>query len=504
MTAASFLTTVPSLAGHTLYSAGHRVLHTQLANVVVGPIFFNVKAYVAVGDGVADDTAAIQSAIDDAWAAPGGTVYFPVGVYRITAALTTPTNTAGAIRFLGAGRPRTGTGGWSFDPAAAQGATIRQASTTASVFKATLSSGNYRQSYTIENLAIEGNVATGTTGHGLHFQAVGATTAIIVCLRDVSVAGCKENGIFLDGDVFENQFYNVRAVQCGGAGLKAAANAGGLPGETRLYGCTFSENDIGIDLGGGGGFSLHGVSASYNVNEGLKATSVLLRVYELVLEVNGTASGNQATITTCNVTILNGLIVNVKSGSTGNGFSFVGCFAAIITGYVANSSVGGAGYNDFRFDDATSRCIVESYIPDDGTDRYSLGAFGGHAIRRGNSWQTGQSHAQQVFTPTQFADVTIDAVHYDSALIRVTVAAGFNTIKAPTMYGTTTYHQGQRLTLHAWNDTAGACTMGFEALFHLAGAFTNPAAGKTRTITFEWDATRQIWVEMSRAAADIT
>ena len=57
---------------------------------------YNVKAYGAVGDYSADDTAAIQAAIDaaatapgaPAWATAGGVVFFPAGTYRITSPLT--------------------------------------------------------------------------------------------------------------------------------------------------------------------------------------------------------------------------------------------------------------------------------------------------------------------------------------------------------------------------------------------------------------------------------
>ncbi len=63
--------------------------------------YLNVKdaAYGAVGDNTNDDTAEIQAAIDAASAAGGGTVWFPKGDYKISAALTVPSK----VHLRGAG-----------------------------------------------------------------------------------------------------------------------------------------------------------------------------------------------------------------------------------------------------------------------------------------------------------------------------------------------------------------------------------------------------------------
>lgn len=60
---------------------------------------FNVKAYGAKGDGSADDTSAIQSAINAA-SSGGGRVYLPPGTYLISSSLTITSN---CVSLIGAG-----------------------------------------------------------------------------------------------------------------------------------------------------------------------------------------------------------------------------------------------------------------------------------------------------------------------------------------------------------------------------------------------------------------
>ncbi|MCP5006511.1 MAG: hypothetical protein GY941_21615 [Planctomycetes bacterium] len=71
---------------------------TTMATLQGMPVF-NVKntTYGATGDGITDDTAAIQAAIDAAESAGGGTVFFPAGTYMV-AKSTTGTNDSWGIK----------------------------------------------------------------------------------------------------------------------------------------------------------------------------------------------------------------------------------------------------------------------------------------------------------------------------------------------------------------------------------------------------------------------
>jgi hypothetical protein len=66
-------------------------------------IHYDVKAFEAVGDGLTDDTAKIQLAIDTAKNNGGGIVFFPTGIYLISTTLMLEVGTT-SILFKGAGR----------------------------------------------------------------------------------------------------------------------------------------------------------------------------------------------------------------------------------------------------------------------------------------------------------------------------------------------------------------------------------------------------------------
>jgi len=66
----------------------------------------SVKDRGAVGDGVVDDTAAIQAAIDSVFNAGGGTVYIPAGTYLVTSLVKNWTG-AVSVRLVGAGKRAT-------------------------------------------------------------------------------------------------------------------------------------------------------------------------------------------------------------------------------------------------------------------------------------------------------------------------------------------------------------------------------------------------------------
>lgn len=453
-----------------------------------------------VPDGSTDNTAALNAAIAAAVAAsgPGTTLLLPPGEIRYGTPLTFP-DQACTLKIVGSGRPRSFTGGIGHDPNYVCGTQLTYTGNSGDAFGWTITGAGKRVYLTLENLTILGNSA-GSSGHGIHLTAAGTLIAFLVCYRDVTVMGCKQHNIFHDGDVFECQLYNVRSNLAGDCGFKAAANGGGLPGETRFYGGTFnSAGNRGIHLEGGGAFSLHGVTCTTNGNEGLYVYGVNISAFELQMEANSQNSlaGDQATIATV-MAVIHGCSLGVRAGATGKGLKFVGSFAPQVHGLVTNSAVSGAGYYDIYFDDACRVGTVTSYVSSDSVNRIYLGALGGHVVHSGQQWFTGQSRGQIAYAVTNTTTTAPDARKADSFQ--------FNTTSATLNIGSPSrnlgYHEGQQITITVYNNSGGALTVNWGADYQMT-AFAPPANNKRKTILFEWQGAILKWLQAGAASGDL-
>lgn len=117
--------------------------------------------------------------------------------------------------------------------------------------------------------------------------------------------------------------------------------------------------------------------------------------------------------------------------------------------------------------------------------------------------------------PARMADIesllrsmtTVTALPYSATIATDASVQTYCTIVATdtnafTISNPTNAVTGRQLTYDIKNSSGGSQgTITWDTLFKLAGAFTNAANTKRRTITFRYDGTN--WVEQNRAPADI-
>lgn len=237
---------------------------TNIWNRVQGTVF-NVKDYQAKGDGVTDDTVAIQAAIIAAQNV-GGTVYFPIGQYLVSNTLTITT----AIHLEGAG-------GWGVGDAS--GARIfAKSAMNANLVAFAPPAGTAIVGAVIRNLVFDMRNTLQTSGSC--FEALGA----VQCLFDhCHFANPVDRGLRLYQDGSGGTGHHNRVVNClfdggssssgEGTGLRLEAsdenfvvacdfenNGTNQAGSAAIYdrsglqsiiGCTFVNGYRGIKLEGG-------------------------------------------------------------------------------------------------------------------------------------------------------------------------------------------------------------------------------------------------------------
>jgi hypothetical protein len=220
----------------------------------------NVVDHGAVGDGAADDTAAIQAAIN---AIPrGGVVYFPSGTYKISSALTV-------------------TSGLTFRGTGPQSSFVVQSSTTADGF-----SGTDLLFVTFESMSIDGPGSG--SGTGVHFTVSAHPATQYTTMRNCMVKNWGSDGINIVLPMV-SYFHGVIAQTNGGYGFNIHSNADTGPAGTscqftscyananalggyrlhkltysQLSGCAADDNPIGYELDLPCGISLNGCGAEVN------------------------------------------------------------------------------------------------------------------------------------------------------------------------------------------------------------------------------------------------
>jgi hypothetical protein len=194
--------------------------------------YVSVKDFGAVGDGVADDTAEIQAAID---AAPeGGAIYFPNGTYAISAALIVDK----ALTLYG-----DGPGKW-YDSLG--GSIIKQTDATKNVFTLRASLAQYAFSqYGLNNVNFRDLAITGPSSASRCARGIGCDTTVNsgdyhireCTFTNIQVRFCQ-TGVELVGICYLNDFYGGVISQCdtGFALYQGAALDRG--GQTRFFGTT--------------------------------------------------------------------------------------------------------------------------------------------------------------------------------------------------------------------------------------------------------------------------
>jgi hypothetical protein len=183
----------------------------------------------ARGDGASDDSAALQAALDAAFAPHGpGFLAIPQGTYKVTKPLrvVTPVGQPGDV-----GRRHGIIGhGARLVSAIADGSNVL----------------HYVSNATVRFLQIEGLdiVGGGREGHGIALECEHKEHYLYnFCLRDITVQGVGGDGCRMMGNVFEGQVINtyLRDNKKNGMTLGHGARAGILSA-IHVFGCVFGQN----------------------------------------------------------------------------------------------------------------------------------------------------------------------------------------------------------------------------------------------------------------------
>ncbi len=227
---------------------------------------YDVRAYGAVGDNTADDTAAIQAAVDAASAAGGGVVHVPKGDFKVTSAITIPTK----IHLRGVG---------------ALVSKIRTTTTNINVLSMTGASAlSTVTQIRVTDLGVIGPGKTsGSTGYGIYIKWASAglefrnlyvadhgshgiwqEDSYTISYRDVWLTGNGGDGYHGETNTNHTIWQRCFSLANAGAGYKVIGGAASV-----MIACDAeSNNNAGIDLRYTTGYTVLGCELEQNGQDG--------------------------------------------------------------------------------------------------------------------------------------------------------------------------------------------------------------------------------------------
>ncbi|MFF9525369.1 glycosyl hydrolase family 28-related protein [Streptomyces achromogenes] len=316
--------------------------------------WLNVKRLGAKGDNVTDDLAAIQGAIDTAYAAGGGTVYFPYGAYRISNSIVLKPG----VTLKGGHSPF-----WPFRFPAPL-CTIRPTSSFAGeaaisilgkdapgAASSTVNQGNVR----VMDLELDGSAMSGNSVSGIHAQG----EALDVALSRVTIKYFTHNGIHTNvgsGTLAPHdwQMDSVVAYNNAGYGFSMSMTDG------YIRDCVASSNGLdGWLVGPFGSLVVTGAQALWNNGHGFNIAG-------------GTQVGNLALIGP--LTDRNGKDGIHLGASSGSGSPPIVITGAALNRDGKNGGAGGGGYAGLAISGCANPIIVNGLTVNVGVDDTGAGS----------------------------------------------------------------------------------------------------------------------------------
>lgn len=460
-------------------------------------LIINVKDYGALGDGTADDTVAIQSAIDasavqvtSSGAGSGRPVFFPAGRYKVTTTLLLPSGVAlqGALGGI-----------WSTSKGESR--IFMSGGTSTLIRNVDQSGGN--SSIEIRNLKL-----MGTGGNVLDFKASGAGGQDGTTCRRIIIEDCYINNTAGNGIVFSDvQVSIIRGCYVSGNTGHSIYFKSSYDNE--VTGCQIDTYQSATDGFGGDGVRLDNTGGSggysdYNIIHGnfiflcangvgitnargnvISSNRINTCNYGVLMQTFGGATNVERNLVSGNVFYDHGY----KSGGVGVLIDGTAQYNTVTANQFSRDK---AGIN-FNYAVQTGATTANNVVTSNAARNLVQGKSYNNSSSNENTY-TNNSVAERgmrVSTVLTVAGaVALDASLTESQQVTLQANATSSTL--------TNGHQGQRLTISWLQDATGGRTYSWPTNCRFAGtAPADTTANRQTSVTFVKSGT--LWMETSRA-----